>query len=169
MSYFKCSLVISIKLDVYPIMAESISKSLTLFSSMDEFVKPHKAFLISSIRCHICSLFGGGGLVTQQCLALCEPMTVARQDPLSIGFSRQVYYSVSPFPSPGHLPDTGIKLMSPALQVDSSLVNHQGSHTCIHYGPNFYYPLDQSPCNFFSPFFSGVYFQFHVGVVRKDA
>ena len=44
MSYFKCSLVISIKLDIYPIMAESISKSLTLFSSMDEFVKPHKAF-----------------------------------------------------------------------------------------------------------------------------
>ena len=44
MIYFKCSLVISIKLDVYPIMAESISKSFKLFSSMDELVRPHEAF-----------------------------------------------------------------------------------------------------------------------------
>lgn len=53
MSYFKCSLVISIKLDVYPIMG----KSLLLFSSMDELVKPCKLSLIPSIWCHICPLF----------------------------------------------------------------------------------------------------------------
>ena len=44
--------------------------------------------------------------------------TVACQDPLSIGFSRQDYWSGLPCPPPGDLPDPGIKLvslMSPAL------------------------------------------------------
>ena len=43
------------------------------------------------------------------------PRTVARQAPLSMGFSRQAHWSRLPFPSPGHLPDPGIKLMSPVL------------------------------------------------------
>ena len=41
--------------------------------------------------------------------------TVARQAPLSMGFPRQDYWSGLPFPSPGDLPDPGVKLMSPAL------------------------------------------------------
>ena len=48
------------------------------------------------------------------------PWTVAHQAPLSLGFSRQEYWSVLPFPSPGYLPDPGIKPGSPALQADSS-------------------------------------------------
>ena len=40
------------------------------------------------------------------------PWTVARQGPLSMGFSRQEYWNRLPFPSPGALPDTGIKLWS---------------------------------------------------------
>ena len=47
------------------------------------------------------------------------PWTVAHQPPLSMGFSRQEYWSGSPFPSPGYLPHPGIKSMSPALQADS--------------------------------------------------
>ena len=43
------------------------------------------------------------------------PWTVARQAPLSMGFSRQEYWSVLPFPSPGDLPNPGIEPMSPAL------------------------------------------------------
>ena len=43
------------------------------------------------------------------------PWTVARQAPLSMGFSRQEYWSGLPFPSPGDLPDPGIKPASPAL------------------------------------------------------
>ena len=39
------------------------------------------------------------------------PWTVARQVPLSMGFSKQEYWSGLPFPSPGNLPDPGIKLM----------------------------------------------------------
>ena len=41
--------------------------------------------------------------------------TVARQAPLSMGFFRQEYWSGLPFPSPGHLPDPGIKPTSLAL------------------------------------------------------
>ena len=36
-----------------------------------------------------------------------------------MGFSRQEYWSELLFPSPGDLPDPGIKLGSPELQVDS--------------------------------------------------
>ena len=46
------------------------------------------------------------------------PWTVACQAPLSVGFSRQEYWSELLCPPPGDLPDTGIKpvsLMSPAL------------------------------------------------------
>ena len=46
------------------------------------------------------------------------PWTVAHQAPLSVGFSRQEYWSGLPFPSPGDLLDPGIKsssLASPAL------------------------------------------------------
>ena len=42
------------------------------------------------------------------------PWTVAHQPPLSIGFSRQEYWSRLSFPSPGDHPDPGIKPMSPA-------------------------------------------------------
>ena len=47
------------------------------------------------------------------------PWTVAYQDPLSMGFSRQEYWSGLPFPPPGDLPDPGIEPRSPALQADS--------------------------------------------------
>ena len=38
---------------------------------------------------------------------------------LSMGFSRQEYWSPLPFPSPGDLPDPRIEPRSPVLQVDS--------------------------------------------------
>ena len=45
--------------------------------------------------------------------------TVAHQAPLSMGFSRQEYWSALLSPSPGDIPDPGIKPRSPALQADS--------------------------------------------------
>ena len=57
--------------------------------------------------------------VAQSCLTLCDPWTAAHQAPLSIGFSRQEYWSGLPFPSPGGLPNTGIKPRSPTLQADA--------------------------------------------------
>ena len=64
---------------------------------------------------------GGGGLVTKSCPTLATPWTVAHQAPLSMGFSRQEYWSGFPFPSPGDLPNPGIKPSSPTLQADSLL------------------------------------------------
>ena len=51
------------------------------------------------------------------CVPLCDNMGYSPQAPLSMGFSRQEYWSQLPFPS-GDLPDPGIKpmsLVSPAL------------------------------------------------------
>ena len=52
------------------------------------------------------------------------PRTVARQAPLSMGFSRQ-YWSGLPFPSPGDLPYPGTEPRS-ALQADSLATELQG-------------------------------------------
>ena len=52
----------------------------------------------------------------------CCPLT-----PLSMGFSRQGYWSGLPFPPPGDLSDPGIKPRSPALQTDSLPLSHLGS------------------------------------------
>ena len=59
------------------------------------------------------------GLVAKLCLTLETLWTVACQSPLSMGFSRQEYWSGLPFPSPGDLPNPGIEPWSPALQADS--------------------------------------------------
>ena len=67
-----------------------------------------------------------GGLVSKLCPTLETPWTIARQAPLSMVFSRQEYWSGLPFPSPGNLPDPGIKPGSPALQADSLLTELQG-------------------------------------------
>ena len=56
------------------------------------------------------------------------PWSVACQAPLSMG-QRQEYWSRLPFPSPGDLPDPGIKPGSPALQADSLPTKLQGSPT----------------------------------------
>ena len=51
----------------------------------------------------------------QSCPTLCDPMDcIAYQAPLSMGFSRQEYWSGLPFPSPD-LPDPGIEPGFPTL------------------------------------------------------
>ena len=55
------------------------------------------------------------------------PWPVARQAPLSMGFSRQGQWNGLPFPPPGHLPNPRIKPASPALQADSLLLSCQWS------------------------------------------
>ena len=50
-----------------------------------------------------------GGLVAKACLTLETSRTVAHKVPLSMGFPRQEYWSGLPFPSPGDVPDPGIK------------------------------------------------------------
>ena len=65
--------------------------------------------------------------VAKSCPTLASPWTVAFQAPLSMGFSRQQYWSGLPFPSPGDLPDPGIEPRSPALQADSLPLSYEGS------------------------------------------
>ena len=60
------------------------------------------------------------------------PWTVARQAPVSMGFSRQEYWSGLPFPSPGDLPDLGIKPTSPALAGWFFTVELPGKPTYIY-------------------------------------
>ena len=76
------------------------NKSLSLPHSNPELVKHSDVCVISGVQ------------------FFSTPWTVARQAPLSMGFSRQEYWSGLPCPPPGDLPDPGIKpqsLVSPTL------------------------------------------------------
>jgi len=53
--------------------------------------------------------------------------TVARQGPLSMGFSRQEYWSGLPFPSLGDLPDPETEHTSPTWQADSLPLSQLGA------------------------------------------
>ena len=68
-------------------------------------------------------------LVAQLCPTLVTPWTVAFQALLSMKFSRQVYWSWLPFPTPGDLPDQEIEpasLASPALAGGFFTTAHAG-------------------------------------------
>ena len=58
-------------------------------------------------------------LAAQSCLTLCDPMDGSTSSSSFTEFSRQVYWSGLPFPSPGGFPEPGIKPGSPALPADS--------------------------------------------------
>ena len=58
---------------------------------------------------------------------------VARQAPLSMGFSRQEYRSGLPFPPPEDLPDPGIEPGSLILQAHSLPSELQGRSSWIHW------------------------------------
>ena len=81
--------------------------------------------------------------------------TIARQAPLSMGFSRQEYWSGLSFPSPGDLPDPDIKPRPPALQTDDSPTklwgkpNHFLSCTLIPRSPNPGQTFPGSRCSIF--------------------
>ena len=71
----------------------------------------------------------GGALAKPSVLShlFAIPWTIAHQAPLSMGFSRQEYWSGLPFPPPGDLPNPGIELtspVSPALQMNSLPLSH---------------------------------------------
>ena len=53
------------------------------------------------------------------------PWTSTHQAPLSKGFPKQEYWNGLPFPSPGDLPNPGIKPASPTWQMDSLPLSHQ--------------------------------------------
>ena len=59
-------------------------------------------------------------------------MDLAHQAPLPMELTRQEYWSGLPFPSPGDLPDPGIKPRSPVLQADSLPSEPPGKPTETH-------------------------------------
>ena len=66
----------------------------------------------------------------QSCPTLCDPMDYSPQVPLSMGFTRQEYWSRLPFPPPGDLPGAGIEPASLASPTLAGRLYH--STTCIH-------------------------------------
>ena len=81
-------------------------------------------YFFSKVAMRVCMLSH------QPCPTLCDHMTVARQAPLSMGLSRQEYWSGLPCPPPGDLPGPGTEPASPVssvLQADSLPLSHQGS------------------------------------------
>ena len=104
---------------------------LTSVSYVGEILPPREYLAISGdiFDCHIWwrrLLWYLGGKdqwkvkvsVIQSCLTLCDPMDYSPA-PLSMGFSRQEYWSGLSSLLPGDLPNPGIKPMSPELQADS--------------------------------------------------
>ena len=61
------------------------------------------------------------------------PWTIVYQASLSMGFSRQEYWSELPFPSPGDLPDLGIEPGSPALYADALTSEPPGKMIIVYY------------------------------------
>ena len=81
----------------------------------------YKTHLGSRLCAHVCVLSHFS------CVQLFAILwAVAHQAPLSMGFSRQEYWSGLPFPSPGDLPDPEIEPRSPTLQADSLPTEPQG-------------------------------------------
>ena len=72
------------------------------------------------------SLVGPVCMLVSHVRLFATPWTVACQAPLSMGFSRQEYWSGFPFPSPGDLPNPGIEPGSTTLQADTFLPEPPG-------------------------------------------
>ena len=82
----------------------------------------NNSFVIFLLRCVL-----GDGLIAKLCPTLATSLTVAFQAPLSMGFSRQEYWSGLSFPLPGDLPHPGIEPASratPALKAYSLPLSH---------------------------------------------
>ena len=83
-------------------------------------------------------------------LLFATPWTAARQAPLSMGFSRQEYWSGLPFSSPGDLPYPGIEPGSPVLQADSLPSEPPGKPILTGKMPNSALPLIFTSCESFT-------------------
>ena len=71
--------------------------------------------IITEVKITLC-------LVAQSCPTLCDPVGhKAHQGSLSLGFSRQEYWSGLPWSPPGNLPNPGVEPRFPTLQADSLL------------------------------------------------
>ena len=85
------------------------------------------SFLLYSKVNQLCIYIYCFCLVSKSYLTLATPLTVAHQS-LSVGFSRQEYWSGFPFPCPGDLPSAGIECMSLTLAGEFFATELPGKH-----------------------------------------
>ena len=77
-------------------------------------------------------MYGGSkgvccAVLSHSVVSLCDPWTVACQAPLSMGFSRQEYWSESSFPSPADLPDSGVEPSLPRVCLCFSTTSYRNT------------------------------------------
>ena len=95
----------------YPSSNPTPPKITNLFFTVVQVYSPGKQFQNRPAHGkHFAAL--DGGLAVKSCPTLMTPWTVAHRDPLSMGFSRQEYWSELLFPSPGDLPNPGIAALT---------------------------------------------------------
>ena len=100
------------------------SIKLSKYLWMAYYVSGPFTFRLDSSKWHVCMLN------RFSCVWLFLTIWTVTRQSLSMGFSRQEYWSRLPFPPPGYLPNPGIEPMSPAspaLQADSLPLSHRGS------------------------------------------
>ena len=86
-------------------MTSHVKHLMAQVSSLKKHItQPLKVFWNTYLLCSVAS----------SCESLCDPMDVAYQVPLAMGFPRQEHWSGLPFPPPGDLPDPGIEPVSVA-------------------------------------------------------
>ena len=96
-----------------------------LFPSTNDCERLFPLALLLLKSCLFCCILTGADYfvyvpacsVGKSCLTLCDPVTVVRQAPLSMGFYRQEYWSGLPIPLPGDLSNQGIEPTSPASPI----------------------------------------------------
>ena len=84
----------------------------------------------------------------QSCLTLCDPMDCSPQALLSMGFSRQEYWSRLPFPPPGDLPNPRIKPASPGSPASAGRFFTTGAAKSLQSCSTLCDPIDGSPSGF---------------------
>ena len=99
-------------LTIWPFVSKVISLLFNMLSRFFMAFLPRSTHLLINHTCAVLCV------TAQSCLTLCDP-TDRSQAPLSMGFSRQQYWSGLPCPPPGDLFNPGVKPRSPTLQADS--------------------------------------------------
>ena len=93
--------------------------SMDLLSNLPSFISQFYPELARQACVCVCvCVCARAQLLSHICLFV-TPWTEAHQTSLSVGFSRQEYWSGYPFSSLGDLPNSGFKSGSPELQADT--------------------------------------------------
>ena len=103
-------------------------------SNMTEWLNwtEHQKIIFECFVCVCMCVHGHTHVCMLSCFRLFETLwTLARQAPLSMGFSRQEYWSVLPRPPPGDLPDPGLEPRFPRLQADCLPCESTGKQACV--------------------------------------